>query len=104
MVKSFITVPITDSWRDELRELCGKAGLLPDIPMEQPPAPVQQSILPEPRRKTVYSGSEFEVEEIHSSTFAYIFSRYGKNSPTAIKSNVSTSISSANVPNSLSGL
>lgn len=48
-------IPITDSWRDELRELCEKAGLLPDILTEQPPAPVQQSILPEQRRKTVYS-------------------------------------------------
>ena len=53
---AFLLVPITDTWRSELRELCAKAGLIAEEPMivpkaaSAPPTPVP--------RKTVYSGTK----------------------------------------------
>lgn len=50
-----ILVPITDTWRNELRELCSKAGLIADEPqvVQKPSVAVAPA---SPVRKTIYSG------------------------------------------------
>ncbi|XP_039273502.1 protein TBATA-like [Styela clava] len=48
-------IPVTDSWREELRELCQKAGLVPEIQEELPRPVSQASILPQTKRRTIYS-------------------------------------------------
>ena len=48
-------VPITDTWRSELRELCSKAGLIAEEPVVLP-KPVSAPATPV--RKTVYSGKK----------------------------------------------
>lgn len=55
---SLTLVPITDQWRDELREFCVKAGVVPEVqapPQHHP----QQSVglFAPPKRRTVYSGN-----------------------------------------------
>ena len=47
------TVPITDTWRSELRELCAKAGLIAEEPVV---VPIPASAPATPARKTKYSG------------------------------------------------
>jgi len=52
-------VPVTDTWREELKELCLKAGLVDDPPQKSVEA--QNANKPAPVRKTVYSGTFAKV-------------------------------------------